>query len=92
MCYQDYLVIRNTLTTPLSIFQRKVLKGVLKVSKQASTAGIHFLTGELPFEAKLHRDVFSVFFSMWNNPDTEINAIVKNLLSTSNEDSSTWPV
>ena len=84
------LVVRNTLTSPLSIFQRKVLKGVLKVSKQASTAGIHFLTGELPIEAKLHRDVFSVFYSVWINPDTKIHSIVKYLLSSSNEDSRTW--
>ena len=86
------LVVRKTLTSPLSIFQRKVLKGCLKVSKQASTAGIHFLTGELPIEAKLHRDVFSLFYSVWINPDTKIHAIVKYLLSNSCEDSSTWSV
>ena len=84
------LVVKNTLTSPLGIFQRKVLKGVLKVSKQASTAGIHFLTGELPIEAKLHRDVFSVFYSVWINPDTKIHSIVKYLLASSNEDSRTW--
>ena len=80
------------MTTPLSIFQRKVLKGVLKVSKQASTAGIHFLTGELPVEAKLHRDVFSVFYSVWINPDTKIHSIVKYLLSSSSDESRTWSV
>ena len=86
------LVVKNTAISPLSIFQRKVLKGVLKVSKQASTAGIHFLTGELPIEAKLHRDVFSVFFSVWNNPAAKIYDIVKYLLSSSNDDSRTWAV
>ena len=80
------------MTSPLSIFQRKVLKGVLKVSKQASTAGIHCLTGELPIEAKLQRDVFSVFYSVWINPDTKIHSIVKYLLSSSNEVSRTWAV
>ena len=84
--------MKNTLINRLSIFQRKPLKGVLKVSKQASTAGIHFLTGELPIEAKIHRDVFSVFYSVWANPDTKINAIVKHLLSSSSEDSKTWSI
>ena len=86
------LVVKNTLTTLLSIFQRKVLKGVLKVSKQASTVGIHFLIGELPIEAKLHRDVFSLFYLIWINPDTKIHAIVKYLLSSSTDDSTTWAV
>ena len=86
------LVVKNTLINPLSIFQRKTLKGVLKVSKQASTAGIHFLTGELPIEAKIHRDVFSVFYSVWANPDTKINGIIKYLLSSSSEDSKTWSI
>ena len=84
--------MKNTLINPLSIFQRKTLKGVLKVSKQASTAGIHFLTGELPIEAKIHKDVFSVFYSVWANPDTKINGIVKYLLSSSSEDSKTWSI
>ena len=73
-------------------FQRKVLEGLLKVSKQASTAGIHFLTGELPIEAKLHRDVFSLFYSVWINPDTKIHEIIKYLLSSSSENSKTWSV
>ena len=71
------LVVKNTLISPLSIFQRKTLKGVLKVSKQASSAGIHFLTGEIPIEAKIHKDVFSLFFSVWTNPDSKIYSIVK---------------
>ena len=84
------LVINNTLVSSLSIFQRKSLKGVLKVSIQASTAGIHFLTGEIPIEAKIHRDAFSLFFSVWSNPDSKIYAIVKHILSSCNENSRTW--
>ena len=84
------LVVNNTLVCSLSIFQRKSLKGVLKVSTQASTAGIHFLTGEIPIEAKIHKDVFSLFFSVWSNPDSKIYAIVKHILSSCNENSRTW--
>ena len=86
------LVVKNTLISPLSIFQRKTLKGVLKVSKQASTAGIHFLTGEIPIEAKIHKDVFSLFFSVWTNPDSKIYSIIKYILSSSNDDSKTWSI
>ena len=45
------LALKNTLINPLSIFQRKTLKGVLKLSTQASTAAIHFLTEELLIES-----------------------------------------
>ena len=86
------LVINTTQTSPLSVFQRKCLKGILKVSKQASTAGIHFLTGELPIEAKIHKDVFSVFYSVWRNPDIKIHSIVKVLLNCSSEESRTWSI
>ena len=41
-------------------------------------------------EAKIHRDVFSLFFSVWNNPDSKIYQIVKYLLETSLENSRTW--
>ena len=86
------LVVKNTLIYPLSVFQRKALKGILKVSNQASTAGIHFLTGEIPIEAKMHKDVFSLFFSVWSNPESKIYSIVKYILSSSNEDSRTWAI
>ena len=85
-------VLKSTPLSPLSIFQRKSLKGVLQLSKQASTPAIHFLTGELPIEAKIHRDIFALFYSVWANPDTKIYDIVKYLLSSSIENSSTWSV
>ena len=62
------------------------------MSRQASTAGIHFLTGEIPIEAKIHKDVFSLFFSVWTNPDSKIYSIVKYILSSSNDDSKTWSI
>ena len=43
-------------------------------------------------EGKIHRDVFSNFYSVWNNPDTKIHAIIKYLLTTSPENSRTWSV
>ena len=46
--------------------------------------------GELPIEAKIHKDIFSLFFSVWSNPDSKIYQIVKYLLENSPENSRTW--
>ena len=77
---------------PLALFQRKILKSTLKLSSSAPTPAIHFLTGELPMEGKLHRDLFSLFFGVWNNPDTKIYEILKYLLKSSPDNSRTWAV
>ena len=84
--------LRTHQMDPLSIFHRKVLKAFLNLSKSAPTPAIHFLLGELPMEGKIHRDMFSLFFGVWCNPDTKIHQIVKYLLSTSSENSRTWAI
>ena len=66
------------------------MKSILKLSKTAPTPAIHFLTGELPIEGKIHRDVFSLFYSIWTNPDTKIFEIVKYLVANSQVNSRTW--
>ena len=48
------------------------------------------MLGELPMEGKIHRDMFSLFFSVWCNPDTKIYQIIKYLLPTSPDNSRTW--
>ena len=81
--------LRSIQLEPISIFQRKTLKSILKLSITAPTPAIHFLTGELPVEGKIHRDVFSLFYGIWSNPDTRIYQIVIYLLkncSENNED------
>ena len=83
-------VLKNTTLYPLSVFQRKTLRGVLKLSKQSSTPALHFLTGELPVEATIHRDVFSLLYSIWCNPKTKIYEIVNYLFSHVSENSKTW--
>ena len=75
---------------PLSLFQRKTLKSILKLSNTAPTPSIYFLCGELPVEANIHRDMFSPFYCVWSNPDTKVHQIVKYLLRNSNEHSRTW--
>ena len=72
------------------IFQRKTLKSILKLNITAPTPSIHFLTGELPIEGKIHKDIFSLFYCVWTNPDTKIHSIVKYLLQNGCENSRTW--
>ena len=47
---------------------------------------------ELPIEAKIHQDVFSLFFSVWRNPDSKIYSILKYLLEVSVSSSRTWSI
>ena len=82
--------LRNLQLEPLALFQRKTLKSILKLSISAPTPAIHFLTGELPIEGKIHMDIFSLFFSVWRNPDSKIYEIVKYIVKNSSENSRTW--
>ena len=53
---------------PLAIFQRKILRSFLRLSEQSPIPALHFLTGELTIVAKVHRDVFGLFYNVWINP------------------------
>ena len=86
------LSLRTTDLQPLTIFHRKTLRGVLTLSKTSNISALYFLLGELPMEAKIHRDLFSLFYSVWYNPDSKIYQIVKYLLENSPENSRTWAV
>ena len=84
--------LRRSHINPLSLFHRKILKGFLHLSQHAATPAIHFLFGELPIEAKIHRDMFSLFYSLWCNPDSKIHQVVKYILDNSAETSTTWAI
>ena len=84
------MTLRDSHTKPLTAFHRKILRGFLRISDRAPISALYFLTGELPITAKLHRDAFSLFFSIWINPQTKIHKIVCYLLENSPKDSHTW--
>ena len=86
------LALRLTHLSPLALFHRKSLKGFLHLSKSAPTPAIHFLLGELPIEGKIHRYMLSLFFGVWSNPKTKIYQVVKYLLESSSENSTTWSI
>ena len=43
-------------------------------------------------EGRIHRDMFSLFYSVWCNPQTKIHQIVKYLLTNSSNNSRTWAI
>ena len=75
--------LRSNHLEPLSIFHRKILRGILNFSKSSNIPALYFLLGELPVEAKIHQDIFALFYAVWNNPQTKMYSIVKFLLETS---------
>ena len=84
--------LRSNNINPIAVFHRKTIKSILQLSISAPTPSIHFLTSELPIEAQIHQDVFSLFYCVWNNPQTKIHKIVKYLLENSNEKSRAWTI
>ena len=85
-------MLRSSNLQTLAIFQRKCLRGILGLSKTSSIPALHFLLGELPIEAQYHMDIFSLFYSIWINPDSQINRVVKFILQSSKPNSRTWSI
>ena len=43
-------------------------------------------------EGKIHCDIFSLFYSLWTNPDSQIHKLIKYLLEKSSKNSRTWAI
>ena len=84
------LPIRPPIMKSAIAFHRKILRGILKFSSVSPIAPLYFLLGELPIEGVIHLDTFSLFWSIWANPQTKIHEIVKYLLKMTNSSSVTW--
>ena len=82
--------LREKHLTPLMIFQRKILRAFLHLSEKSPNPALYFLTGELPINAMVHKDVFSLFHNVWSNPNTKVFEIVKYLLHNAPLNSNTW--
>ena len=76
------LPIRPTHMKSLEIFQRKILRGLLKLSKSSPIPALHFLLGELPVEAVLHIRTLGLFHNMWSNPTSTVSGMVKYIMKT----------
>ena len=84
------MTLRDNHLDSLSMFHRKILRGFLHLSNRSPIPALFFLTGELPIVARLHRDVFSLFYNIWINPHTKIFSITKYLLENAPITSHTW--
>ena len=84
------LPIRPPSLGPLNVFHNKILRSFLKVSSSAPIPALYFLPGELPIEAMLHIHLLSLFYNIWNNPETTIHKIVLYLQKMAQSNSVTW--
>ena len=91
-CGLAAMALRTNQISPLTAFHRKVMRGFLHLSDSAPVPALYFLTGEIPIEARIHRDIFSLFYNILNNPQSKIFSIVKYLLENSPVSSHTWSV
>ena len=84
------LPIRTVNLASLTIFHKKILRGILKLSLTSPIPALHFLLGELPVEGLLHIRTLGLFYNLWSNPNITIFSIVKYILKMSKENSTTW--
>ena len=49
-----------------------------------------FLLGELPIEARIHLNTFSLFYTIWSNPQTTAHQVVRYILRMADSSSTTW--
>ena len=74
----------------LSSFHKKILRGFLKLSSHSPIPGLYFLLGELPIEARVHINVFSLFYTILSNPETTVHQIAEYLARMTDDSSTTW--
>ena len=84
------LPIRPPVLKTLTVFHHKILHATLKLSPYSPVAPLYFLLGELPIEASLHMDIFSLFWNIWSNQQTKAFEVLKYLLKMSDSSSLTW--
>ena len=84
------LPIRAVNMRTLSSFHKKILRGFLKLSSHSPIPGLYFLLGELPIEARVHINVFSLFYTILSNPETTVHQIAEYLARMTDDSSTTW--
>ena len=67
----------------VSSFHHKLLRGILKLSPVSPISPLYCLLGELPIEATLYMDIFTLIWNIWTNPQTKIHKIPTYLLMMS---------
>ena len=83
------LPIRPSIMKTLSNFHHKLLREILKLGPFSPIAPLYFLLGELPIEAVQHKNILTLFWCIWSNPQTKVHEILKYLLIISDSKSLT---
>ena len=84
------LPIRPTQMKSINTFQKKILRSFLKLSSRSPIPSMFFLLGELPIEARIHLNTFSLFYTIWSNPQTTAHQVVRYILRMADSSSTTW--
>ena len=84
------LPIRPTHLESMEVFQKKILRGFLKLSQTSPTPALYFLLGELPVEGVLHIRTLGLLHNIWSNPSSTAYTMVEYILKMCNSNSTTW--
>ena len=84
------LPVRPAKCKSLEIFQKKTLRGFLKLSKSSPTPALFFLLGELPIEGLLHIRTLGLFHNILSNPRCTVFKMIGYILMMSGGNSTTW--
>lgn len=74
------LVIKDDSMKILQQFQETVIRRMFKVRDKASITPLLDISGIEPVEASLHKQVFSLFYNFWLNPETPSSKLNKLIL------------
>ena len=84
------MTLRDSHMKQINMFHKKILRGFLGLSDRSPISGLYFIFSEIPMEASIHRDVFSLFYSVLANPQSKIHQVVKYLMEEAADNSRTW--
>ena len=86
----EMLTIRKGDINSLEIFQRKTLKQLQGLPKNASTAAVYLLVGAIPVEGLIHLRFLSTFGNIIQNTDTLEYRVAKRQLICKNGNTHSW--
>ena len=91
-CGLSALALRSSQLESVDLFERKSLRSFLSLSSRSTIASLYFLFSDVPMSSKIHRDVFSIFYSIWCNPQSKLFEIFRYLWNEAPANSRTWTV
>ena len=84
------LVLLPSHLIPLHKFHKKILRSFLRLSDRSPIPALYLLLGECPMDGQLELDALSLFWSIWNHPESKIAEIIFYILTVCQNNSRTW--